>query len=206
VTAAGRPEAEVISRARAGDKQALNVLLAQLAPSLREYARGQLRPSLRGRMDPSDVVQTALLEAARDFRAFSGSTLAELRAWMRGILRRNVLDDVKAQVRARKRAIGAERALDLGGDGSTGERMILGVRASELTSPSQKVSRRQEVARLLGWMDQLAEAQRRALDLWLAGHAVKEIAVELGKSELAVASLLKRALEHLRTQARRRDR
>jgi RNA polymerase sigma-70 factor (ECF subfamily) len=148
-------------------------------------------------MDASDVVQTALLEATRDFGAFSGSTMAELRAWIRGILRRNVLDDVKAQVRAKKRAVGVESSLD----DDPSKRRILGVPASHLTSPSQKIARRQEVARLLRIIDQLSDGQRDALDLWLAGYPVKEIAGRLGKTDLAVASLLKRALEYIRTRA-----
>jgi RNA polymerase sigma-70 factor (ECF subfamily) len=191
---------DLIRRARAGDGQAMHRLITDVTPMLQRYARARLDNALRARMDEGDVVQSALLEVTRDFEGFSGTTINEFRAWARGILRRNLLDEVKAQVRAKKRALAMERALDAE-HGNTTNRRLLGIPASRLTSPSRKIARREEVARLLRIMDELSEAQRRALDLWLAGYTVKEIAVSIGKSELSAASLLKRALQHIRERA-----
>jgi RNA polymerase sigma-70 factor (ECF subfamily) len=179
-----------IRLAREGDPAALNELVGALSPMLLRYARAQLRRDLRARMGASDVVQGALLEALRDLPAFSGSTMAELRAWVRGILRRNVLDDVKAQAVAQRRAVSAERPLE-------------GDRASPATSPSQKVARLEQVVEIARFVDDLPEAARRTIHLWLADHSIREIAQELGKTEQAAASLLKRALEHLRARAAR---
>lgn len=193
---AAADDADVIRRARLGDHKALNVLLGDVAEMLHGYAERQVSRELRARMDPSDVVQTALLEASRDFRAFSGTTAAELRAWVRGILRRNVLDDVKAHVASRKRAVGSERRIDAALDDHGA------APASPATSPSQKVSRREQVTRILPFIAELPASQRAALELWLEGHPVREMASRLDKTELAVASVLKRALEHVRKRAR----
>lgn len=181
-------EHDRIRSARAGDPAALNELMALLAPMLRRYARAQLGDDLRARIDASDVAQGVLLEAVRDLPAFSGATIEELGAWARGILRRNVLDHAKAQARAKRREIGADRQLD---DGLP----------APLTSPSQKVARRERVARIAGFAAELPDPSPRVVEMWLAGHSVREMADALGKSEQSIASLLKRALEHVRARA-----
>ena len=43
---------------------------------------------LRGKVEPSDLVQEAFLEAHRDFDAFRGTTSAQLLSWLRQVLAR----------------------------------------------------------------------------------------------------------------------
>jgi RNA polymerase sigma factor (sigma-70 family) len=173
---------ERIRSALSGDPAALNHLMAILAPMLRRYAQRQLGIQLRARMDASDLAQGALLEAARDLGSFSGATLAELSAWARGILRRNLLDHAKAEARVKRREIVDETE-------------------APLTSPSQKVARREQVARIVGFAAELPAPSPRVVEMWLAGHSVREMADALERTEQAVASLLKRALEHVRARA-----
>jgi len=59
---------------------------------LRLLARLQLDPWLRGQLDPSDIVQQTLLRAHERFDQFRGQTDLELRAWLRAILARCLLD------------------------------------------------------------------------------------------------------------------
>jgi RNA polymerase sigma-70 factor (ECF subfamily) len=47
---------------------------------------------LRAKLDPSDVVQQALLEAHRSRGLFRGESLGELAAWLRCILVRKLAD------------------------------------------------------------------------------------------------------------------
>jgi RNA polymerase sigma-70 factor (ECF subfamily) len=51
-----------IERARAGDRGALNALLARHRDRLRRMVQVRLDTRLRGRLDDSDVVQEALVE------------------------------------------------------------------------------------------------------------------------------------------------
>ena len=67
--------------------------------SYREYlhlvARLQLGPDLRGKLDPSDLVQQTLLKAHEKQAQFRGQTDADLGAWLRRILANELTDGVR---------------------------------------------------------------------------------------------------------------
>ena len=56
---------DLLARVRGGDRPALDRLLAEHRPYLRRLVEVRFNPQLRPRVDPSDVVQDALLEAAQ---------------------------------------------------------------------------------------------------------------------------------------------
>jgi RNA polymerase sigma-70 factor, ECF subfamily len=67
-----RPEeaadtAALLDRARRGDARVLDTLLAQYRERLRLMVRLRLDRRLQGRLDASDVIQEAYLEAAERF-------------------------------------------------------------------------------------------------------------------------------------------
>ncbi|HMF11160.1 MAG TPA: sigma factor, partial [Gemmataceae bacterium] len=87
MTAASRPEPSALLRfARAGDDEALGLLLEMYRPYLSLLARVQLGRRLRGKAGASDVVQDAFLGAHRDFVQFRGETEHEFLAWLRQVL------------------------------------------------------------------------------------------------------------------------
>src|SRR5262245_45101132 len=73
-------------------------------------ARAQLDPRWQAKVSPSDLVQQSLLEAHRDADQFRGTTDAELRAWLRRILARNLANVARDLTRQRRDAR-AERPL-----------------------------------------------------------------------------------------------
>ena len=62
----------LLAQARAGDGEALGRLLEQYRSYVALLARHQLGKRLRGKVDSSDLVQEAFLEAQRDFGQFAG--------------------------------------------------------------------------------------------------------------------------------------
>jgi len=151
---------------------------------------------LRGKLDASDVVQQALLQAYQGLREFRGRTEAERTAWLRQILARclaNVTRDFYRDKRDVKREQSLEAEL-----GASSARLGAWL-AADQSSPSQHANRGEEAVRLAEALAQLPEAQREALILqhW-QGRSLAEIGEQLGRSPAAVAGLIKRGLNQLR--------
>src|SRR5262245_62854402 len=71
-------------------------------------ARLQMPLPIRGKVDPSDVVQQTLLKAHQNRDGFRGTTEAQQAAWLRRILA-NTLADIVREYAADKRDIRLER-------------------------------------------------------------------------------------------------
>src|SRR5436309_5729230 len=78
---------------------------------LRLLARLHLDARLRGKLDPSDVVQETLLKAHEKFDQFRGTSDAELAGWLRQILA-NSLAEAARRYSAGARDVRRERSLE----------------------------------------------------------------------------------------------
>ena len=156
---------------------------------LRLLARLQLDPRLRGKLDPSDLVQQTLLQAHQMRDQFRGTTEAEQAAWLRQILVRTMANAARDLGRL-KRDVGRERSLEAAIEDSS---MRLEVwLASEQSSPSACAEKNERLLRLAEALEQLPEAQRDAVVLHhLRGLSLAEMAGQLDRSEGAVAGLLR---------------
>jgi RNA polymerase sigma-70 factor, ECF subfamily len=159
-------------------------------------ARIHLDARLRGKLDPDDVVQQALLRAYAAWPELRNREGPALAAWLRRILARTLADQLKHYDRDR-RAIGLERSLEADLDRSASG--MAGWLAAEHTSPSQAAVRNEELLRLADALTALPELQREVVVLkHLRGWPLQQIADQLGRTVPAVASLLRRGLEELR--------
>ena len=163
---------------------------------LRLLAKMQLDERLHRKMDPSDVVQQTLLQAHRALGDFRGSTDAEMAAWLRQILARNLAHAVRDFGRD-KRNINRERSLEEAVNASSVR--LEAWLAAEQSSPSQKAQRNEQLLQLCEALDQLPESQREAVQLhYWQDCALAEIAEQMDRTPAAVAGLLKRGLRKLR--------
>jgi RNA polymerase sigma-70 factor (ECF subfamily) len=157
----------------------------------------QLDRRLRAKLDPSDVVQQTLLQAHQGLAQFRGHGDAEMRAWLRQILARNLGRVVRDLGRAR-RDVQRERSLSAALHESSAR--LEAWLAAEQSSPSQRAARHEEVARLAEALAELPEAQREALVLhYWQGQTLAEIGRQLQRSPAAVAGLVHRGLKQLRS-------
>jgi RNA polymerase sigma-70 factor (ECF subfamily) len=161
-------------------------------------ARLQLDPQLARKLDPADLVQQTLLQAVDAFDRFRGRTEAELAAWLRQILARNLANATRDHRRA-KRDVARECSLETALDQSSTR--LEAFLAAEQSSPSQQVQRKEQAVRLAAALAELPEAQREALTLHYLQHwSLDEVGRELDRSPAAVAGLVKRGLKQLRFQ------
>ena len=146
--------------------------------------------------DASDVVQKTLLAAHTQQDQLRGQTAAETAAWLKQILRRQLIDAYRQQRRL-KRDVTREVPLEASVDGSFSR--AEGWAAIQST-PSQHVSRDEELLQMAEALAELPEAQREAIVLHhLQGATLAETAERLQRTEAAVAGLLHRGLKQLRT-------
>jgi RNA polymerase sigma-70 factor (ECF subfamily) len=185
----------LLERARAGETEAFGELLAQYHNYLRLMARTLLGSTLSLRVDSSDLVQEAFLEAHRDFPRFAGSTEEELLAWLRRILARNLADRaryVKAEVRNHRRTLSLETLL---------ERASYSVEealAATATTPSAAAARRERAVLLADALESLRPDYREVVILRnLEGLKFSEVATRMGRSSGAIRMLWARAIEQL---------
>src|SRR5262245_59760633 len=104
-------EENLLVRAGAGDAAALDELLAVHRPLMRRVVEVRMDAALRGRIDPSDVVQEAQLEVARRIRDFLNLRQMPFAAWVRQTTFENLLRMRRQHVDAECRTVVRERPL-----------------------------------------------------------------------------------------------
>ncbi len=171
--------------------------LEQFRDYLRLLARLQLDPRLRPKLDPSDVVQQTLLEAYQALDQFRGSSREQLLAWLRQVLARNLANALR-DFRRDKRDVGREVSLDA--ELATSSAKLQAWLAAEQASPSQVAQRQEQAARLAAAIEKLPEAQREVVLLrHCEGWPLADIARHTGRSAAAIAGLLHRGLQQVRS-------
>lgn len=171
-------------------------VMEQYRSYLRFLAEIKLDRRLQGRLDPSDIVQEALLRAYRRWNTFRGSHQPQRLAWLRQILMRTILHALR-DARCAKRDIGREQDWDRIADQSS-HRIECWLAADE-TSPSQSAQQAEELLRIATAIGQLPEPQRTAVvRYYWQGATLAEISCELGRSPPAVAGLVHRGVRRLR--------
>jgi RNA polymerase sigma-70 factor, ECF subfamily len=166
---------------------------------LRMLARWHLDDRLRGKLDPSDVVQETLLKAHRHLDQLRARTAEERAAWLRQILANTLADAARHYLQADRRNVGLERSLE-GALQESSARLETWLSDGRL-SPAERAQRQEQLLLLARALAELPEDQRQALELrHLQGRALPEVARALGKTRAAVAGLLRRGLEALRAR------
>jgi RNA polymerase sigma-70 factor (ECF subfamily) len=171
--------------------------IGPLRPWLIRIAQRELPAELRGKIDPSDVVQQTLLDAWRGESGFRGSSHSQRLAWLRVILRRVVLQHRRRLLQTAKRGAGAERAV-------TDAMADTSVRIEELAigkepAPDEVVGNAEQSLLVAAAIEKLPEDYRHVIELrHFHGHSHASVAAELGRSAAATRMLWVRALVELR--------
>ena len=163
---------------------------------LRLLVRLQLSPRLRTKLDASDIVQQAILQAHVGRGRFRGRTEGEWLAWLRAILA-NALATAARRFDTQSRELGRERSLEAELELSSSR--LDGFLVADQTSPSERAVRCEDRLRLARCLARLPEDQRRVVELhYLKGISVADAAGQIGRTRPAAVGLLFRGLKRLR--------
>jgi RNA polymerase sigma-70 factor (ECF subfamily) len=101
----------LIKRLREGDPKAFERIFAQHRPYLRQVVELRLGGQIRRRVDPSDIVQEAQIEALRRLPAYLDRPSMPLRLWLRQITYDRLIMAHRRHVAAQRRSTDREVAL-----------------------------------------------------------------------------------------------
>jgi RNA polymerase sigma-70 factor (ECF subfamily) len=194
-----QPDTEyLIQRARQGDGAASQDLLARHRDRLRRMVRVYLDRRLAARVDPSDVIQEALTEAARKLPNYLRELPLPFYPWLRRIAWERLMKVHRRHLRTGMRDATREAPAGLGlPDESAWD--LAGKLVASGTSPSNRAVRDETRARVRHALDQLGERDREVLVMrYLEQLSTKEIAAALETTEGAVKVRHLRALQRLR--------
>lgn len=185
---------QLLQRAIAGEAEALGPLLDRFRPLLRARARESLPAPLLARIDESDVVQQTCLLVLRQFEQLRGRSVGEFVAWLLQVHQHNLLNMVEHHRGTAKRNVDREQP---------GEQNAAANIPGQLTSPSQKAVRGERRQQLEQAIANLPDGQCEAVRMrFLEEASLAEIAHRMGRSEEAVAGLLKRGIAQLKRTMR----
>ena len=189
----------LLRRAAGGDPASWAALLDRYRDQLRRMVAFRLDGRLRGRVDPSDVIQDINLEAWEHLGDYVKQPGTPFYLWLRGIAGNKLKELHRHHLGARMRDARREVALDAGARPDATSAALAARLLGHLTRPSEAAVRAERKVRLqlaLGAMDPL---DREVLALRHFEHlSPAEAAQVLGIKEKAAAMRYVRALRRLK--------
>jgi len=188
---------ELLRRVANGDGAARDQLLERFRGRLRRMVTTHFDLRLAARVDPSDVVQETLTEAAAQLNRYLQERPLPFYRWLRQLAQRRLIELHRRHVRAQRRTVTREDALS----GLTDESALALVERlfGRHSNPSAGLRRKERRDRVQMALATLSRPDREVLVLRIVeGLPTRETAAAIGISEVAVRSRQVRALERLR--------
>ena len=85
----------LLTRAKAGDSQALDDLAARYLPLLTRWARGRLPPGARDLADTSDLVQETLVQVFKKIEGFEYRGVGAFQAYLRQAVMNRIRNELR---------------------------------------------------------------------------------------------------------------
>jgi RNA polymerase sigma-70 factor (ECF subfamily) len=190
---------DLLRRAAAGDQQAVNDLFALHRDRLRAMVRLRLNPRLRGRVDPSDVLQDAFLEVGKHFAEYARDPKLPFFLWLRHITGQKLIMAHRRHLGAQARDADREVSLYRGALPQASSASLAAQLLGRFTSASEAVVRAElqvRVQEALNGMDPLDREVLALRHFELLTNA--EVAAVLGVKKSAASNRYVRALERLK--------
>jgi RNA polymerase sigma-70 factor (ECF subfamily) len=185
---------QLLRRARLGDPEAKEELLDRHRPYLHRLIEVRLDLKMRARVDASDVVQEAQLEAVRRLDGYLQEPPMPFRLWLRQIAYDRLLMLRRRHIQAARRSV--ERDVPLPDHSSLllAQQVLVGH-----STPSAQLVQRELIRRVHQALGQLPQAEREVLIMRnLEGLSNRETAEALQSDPATVSRRYGRAVIRLR--------
>lgn len=186
----------LVHDARQGDASARSEICRQVEQHLRGLADQDLDQALRGKLNPSDIAQQAMLRMIDGFADFRGSNSREFYAWINSILRNEIKATRRDYLRQR-RDVRRETA----GHSEGGAELV-----SLQAGPDAELERREQLQRFHRLVARLPSDYAEVIQLrGIEELPFLEVAQRMSRSVDAVTKLWSRALLKLAEEMKRLD-
>jgi RNA polymerase sigma-70 factor (ECF subfamily) len=195
-----RSETEILlARAKTNDESAIAQLLRLHRPKVRRMIAVRLDRRLATRVDPSDVVQEALIDAVRRLPQYLGERPVAFYPWLRDIAMNRLIDVHRQHLVTKKRNVQREEAMYERRHLPDESQMELAGRLIDPgSSPSRRMEKKEQQLELNAALEDLNPDDREVLVLkYLEELSAPEIAEILCVSERTVWRRHTRAIEQL---------
>ena len=190
VQAAAEDRAEVLAR-----------LLDQHRARLKQMVRHRMHPQVRARVDPSDVVQEAYLEASQRVDEFVDDPRVPFVVWLRRLTGQRLLMTHRFHLDAQQRDV--RRQTEGGREDMPDASVVSMVQAltADRTTASAAVARDELREQIAAVLERLSDTDREVLCMrHFEGLSNEEVAEELGLGKHAASKRYIRALQRLRAE------
>jgi RNA polymerase sigma-70 factor (ECF subfamily) len=189
----------LIERARAGDRDALNEIFTRHRQRLCRMVEMRLDQRLRARVDASDVIQDAYLEAATRLDGYLRDPKLPLFLWLRLVVGERLMKLHRHHLGTQMRDAGLEVSLYRGALPAASSAALAAQLLGRHTSPTQAAMRAERLLRLQEALNSLDPMDREVLSLRHFEELNRaETAQVLGIAESAAAKRYLRALKRLK--------
>jgi RNA polymerase sigma-70 factor (ECF subfamily) len=193
---------ELVDRAALGEEAARQQLLARHRDRLRRMVTARLDRRLSARVDPSDVVQEAMAEAAIHLDAYLRERPLPFYPWLRHFACDRLMKLHRHHIKSQKRSVTREEGWSMPDESA---QQLANRLLARSANPVSRLIREELRDRVRAALEKMAEQEREVLVMRNLEHlTIAEIAAILDISEGAVKVRHLRALRRLKALLERR--
>ena len=190
---------ELLQRARQGDQQAVGALFDYYRQRLKRMVRLRMDRRLKGRVDPSDVLQDAYLDVSRRFAKYAAESSVPLFLWLRLVTGQKLTDLHRFHLGAQMRTPAREISLHHGPMPQASTASLAAQLLGRMTSASEVAIRAETRLRVEEAINSMDPIDREVIALRHFEHlSNEETAQVLGISSNAASNRYVRAVRRLK--------
>ncbi len=189
----------LVGSLREGDEDALGSLLLRYRGRLQRDVDQRMDARMRGRLDASDVVQEAYLDASHRIGHFLKDDNVPFFIWLRQVTRQTLIDLYRRHLRSQRRDVRREVGLARSDDSAAAGTIPGATLAADGSSPSQSVVRSETRGQIRAALSRLEPRDREVLELRHFQELTnQQVAQRLGVTQATASIRYVRALQRLK--------